>query len=190
MHKWSLKEQMEKKWRKEGPTHNKEKVFLDIAIDGREVGRVLILLALDVVPKTADNFRMLCTGELGRSARDVVLNYTGSAFHRIEKGFVVQGGDIVSGNGKSGECAARFDANGKAALGCFDDENFTLKHSVPGCVSMANRGPNTNNSQFFITLAPAPHLDGTNVCFGRVIKGMEVVHASMLFFLLILVDFS
>eukprot|EP01061_Rhynchopus_euleeides_P035914 TRINITY_DN60521_c0_g1_i1.p1 TRINITY_DN60521_c0_g1~~TRINITY_DN60521_c0_g1_i1.p1 ORF type:complete len:294 (+),score=119.67 TRINITY_DN60521_c0_g1_i1:314-1195(+) len=177
MHKWSLKEQAAKRRRQEGVQTDRKRVFLDVSIGGGSVGRVVVRLAHEVVPQTADNFRMLCTGEMGRSARDVNLHLQGSPIHRVERGFIVQGGDIVTGTGTSGECAVRFDPNGQAAMGCFDDENFVLKHDVPGCVSMANRGPNTNNSQFFITLAPAPHLDGNNVCFGHVVKGMEVVHA-------------
>ena len=177
MFKWSLKYHRDKRKQQDVEDTDKTRVFLDVSIDGRDVGRIVIGLHHEEVPKTAENFRLLCTGEMGTSSRDVPLHYVGSTFHRVEKGFIIQGGDVVGSTGTAGECAIQFDPKGKASLGCFDDENFAMKHGAPGCVSMANRGPNTNNSQFFITLAPAPHLDGTNVCFGQVLKGMDIVRA-------------
>ncbi|GAB1863458.1 40 kDa peptidyl-prolyl cis-trans isomerase [Camponotus japonicus] len=142
-------------------------VFLDIAVGPEKVGRVIIELFKNVVPQTAENFRALCTGEKGAGVKAARLHYKGSTFHKIISQFMIQGGDIVSFNGTSGE----------SIYGpYFNDENFTLKHMSAGLLSMVNEGqPHTNSSQFIITIQPSRHLDDTNVVFGKVIKGMGVV---------------
>ncbi|OWM75209.1 hypothetical protein CDL15_Pgr023730 [Punica granatum] len=142
-------------------------VFLDISIDEDPVERIVIELFADVVPKTAENFRALCTGEKGvGSTTGKPLHYKGTHFHRIIKGFMAQGGDFSKGNGTGGESIYG---------GKFSDENFKMAHDGPGLLSLANSGPNTNGSQFFITFKRTPHLDGKHVVFGKVVKGMEVV---------------
>ncbi|CAA3000428.1 peptidyl-prolyl cis-trans isomerase cyp21-1 [Olea europaea subsp. europaea] len=118
------------------------KVFLDVDIDKQRLGRITIGLYGQVVPKTVENFRALCTGEMGKDANGVVLHYKGTPFHRIIPGFMIQGGDIVYRNGRG---------NHSMYGGTFRDENFKLKHSHPGVVSMVNSGPDSNGSQFFIT---------------------------------------
>ncbi|XP_010548031.1 PREDICTED: peptidyl-prolyl cis-trans isomerase CYP40 [Tarenaya hassleriana] len=147
----------------------RSRCFMDIAIGGELEGRIVVELYDDVVPKTAENFRALCTGEKGIGPdTGVPLHYKGNRFHRVIKGFMVQGGDISAQDGTGGESIYGLK---------FEDENFELKHERKGMLSMANAGPNTNGSQFFITTTRTSHLDGKHVVFGRVIKGMGVVRA-------------
>ncbi|XP_064401238.1 peptidyl-prolyl cis-trans isomerase G-like [Halichondria panicea] len=141
--------------------------FFDIAINGVATGRVVFELYSNVVPKTTENFRCLCTGERGEGKSTFKpLHYKGTPIHRIVKGFIVQGGDFSCGDGTGGESIYG---------GMFKDEAFQHKHEKPFLLSMANKGPNTNGSQFFITTRPAPHLDGIHVVFGHVISGVQFV---------------
>ncbi|XP_047209517.1 peptidyl-prolyl cis-trans isomerase D isoform X1 [Girardinichthys multiradiatus] len=143
------------------------RVFFDVDIDGERAGRIVLELFADITPKTAENFRALCTGEKGvGTSTGKPLHFKGCPFHRIIKKFMIQGGDFSNHNGTGGESIY-----GEK----FEDENFHYKHDKMGLLSMANAGPNTNGSQFFITTVPTPHLDGKHVVFGQVLKGIGVV---------------
>ncbi|XP_064107047.1 peptidyl-prolyl cis-trans isomerase G-like isoform X2 [Macrobrachium nipponense] len=143
--------------------------FFDIEVDGIPSGRIIFELFSDVCPKTCENFRALCTGEMGNGkTTDKPLHYRGVKFHRVIKDFMIQGGDFSAGNGTGGESIYG---------GQFEDETFDIHHEEPFLLSMANRGKDTNGSQFFITTQPSPHLDGKHVVFGRVVNGKEVVAA-------------
>ena len=149
------------------PSSNNKPVFFDISIGGRPPQRIEFELYDTVTPKTAANFRALCTGEKGVSPHtNKPLHYKNTHLHRIIPQFMLQGGDTTRGNGTGGESIY-----GER----FADENFKLRHDRPGLLSMANAGPNTNGSQFFITTVVTSWLDGKHTVFGRVVKGMEVV---------------
>ncbi|KFH17501.1 putative cyclophilin 1 [Toxoplasma gondii MAS] len=142
------------------------RVFFDIAIGGRPAGRVEFELFKSIVPRTVENFRALCTGEKGVGVSGKPLCYKNSTFHRIIPSFMCQGGDFTRFNGTGGESIY-----GRT----FADENFKLKHTEPFLLSMANAGPNTNGSQFFITTVPCPWLDGKHTVFGKVTSGQNVI---------------
>ena len=138
--------------------------FLDVAIDGVAAGRITVGLWSEELPRTCTNFATLCSGERA----DDDLHYEGSAIHRVIPGFMLQGGDFTKGDGTGG-----VSIYGER----FDDEAFCFTHAAEGLLSMANAGPDTNGSQFFITCKATPHLDGKHVVFGKVIEGLDVVKA-------------
>mmetsp|Transcript_46028 Transcript_46028/g.53109 ORF Transcript_46028/g.53109 Transcript_46028/m.53109 type:complete len:177 (-) Transcript_46028:42-572(-) len=147
------------------PSQN-PKVFFDITVDGEDIGRIVFLLYYHAVPYTAENFRALCTGEYGTTEDGVEMHFRNSKFHRIIPKFMCQGGDITNHNGTGG-----ISIYGKK----FNDEGFYFSHNKKGLLTMSNMGPNSNSSQFMITMLPCPSLDGKQVVFGEICEGYDVV---------------
>jgi len=143
-----------------------QRVFLDVAIGEAPPRRLVIGLYGNAVPKTAYNFYMLCTGELGSAKNGAALHYKGTKLHRVIPGFMAQGGDISRGTGGAGDSVFG---------GHFEDENFLMKHAAVGALSMANYGKDTNLSQFFLAFVPLGYLDGKHVVFGQVLEGLDVL---------------
>merc|ERR1712060_894944 len=143
-----------------------QKVYFDIEVDGASAGRIVMGMFGNTVPKTAKNFATLADGSAGKGNSGKDLHFKGSKFHRIIPGFMAQGGDFTRGDGRGGESIYG---------GRFNDENFTKQHTGRGVLSMANAGPNTNGSQFFLCFVATPHLDGKHTVFGQVVEGMEVL---------------
>lgn len=135
-------------------------VFMDLTTPNEYLGKVVIKLFTDITPHTCENFKILC------STKNINKSYKNCPLHRVIKGSIVQGGDIINGNG-----TGSYSIYGKQ----FPDENFKIKHSEAGLISMANSGPNTNGSQFFFTLDALPELDGKHVVFGKVVKGLDII---------------
>ncbi|KAK5172337.1 Peptidyl-prolyl cis-trans isomerase H [Saxophila tyrrhenica] len=141
-------------------------VFFDVTLGGEPLGRIKMELFADIVPRTAENFRQFCTGET-KNPSGRPQGYKNCRFHRVIKDFMIQGGDFLNGDG-----TGSISIYGTRS---FADENFKLRHDTAGLLSMANSGPNTNGSQFFITTAPAPFLNDKHVVFGKVADGIDVV---------------
>jgi cyclophilin family peptidyl-prolyl cis-trans isomerase len=141
------------------PGQSRPQVFFKVQVGNTEPEKFIVEVAKDIVPKTAENFLKLCSGEHS-------VGYTNTPFHVIQKNQFIAGGDIPHGNG-----------TGVTSIygGYFEDENFSLRFTEPGVVGMANAGVNTNGSQFFITIQPMPHLNGRNVAFGKIVQGIDIV---------------
>lgn len=143
------------------------KVYINIRAGNSELGQIVIKLYSNIVPKTCENFRVLCSGERGYTNNGTKISYKNSIFHRIIPNFMIQGGDIPNGDG-TGKLSIYGDS--------FNDESFEVLHDQVGVVSMANSGPDTNGCQFFITTSPQPQLDGKHVAFGQIIAGIEIIN--------------